>query len=90
MTVVQRTETFNESVRARVTSMRVLNEIEQKIMALEMLPKLGSHDLPTSIQEQFGTEVRRIVCSPFLIIYEYFEDDDLAVVYELMHARQAY
>ena len=90
MTVVKRTDTFNENVLAKVDSVRVLNEIECKTILLETVPSLGSNDLPASIQHRFGTNVRRIVCPPFLIIYEYFEDADGVIVYDLIHGRQAY
>ena len=90
MTTVARAEHFDRDVRENVTSLRVLNSIERALKSLETIPEMGSSDLPRSIEERFGATVRKLACPPFLVIYEYFPDEDLAVAYGLAASRQAF
>ncbi|WP_139653314.1 hypothetical protein [Raoultibacter phocaeensis] len=90
MVTVERTDTFNEDVAGRVETLRVLNDIEYAITTIQTIPTVGSSHLPESILQQFGNGVRKISCPPFLIIYEYFPSENRAVVYGLIHERQAY
>ncbi len=90
MTRVERTDRFNQSVVEKVFSVKVLDYIESLVMNLESIPTLGSDMLPESSIDSFGENVRKIICPPFLIIYELFENDQLVIIYDLLHERQAY
>lgn len=90
MSRVEITGRFKESAYTRIISVRVANSVESKLLTLKTIPTFGSSDLPQSIRKQFGEQVRKISCPPFLIIYEYFTNDDLCVIYDLIHERQAY
>lgn len=90
MTRVERTDRFNQSVVEKVTSIKVLNHVESILLNLESIPALGSDILPKGIVDSFGNNVRKIACPPFLIVYELFDKNQLAVIYDLLHERQAY
>lgn len=90
MTRVERTDRFNQSIIKNVTSIKLLDYIETLILNLESIPTLGSAILPDSIIYSFGDKVRKITCPPFLITYELFDNDQLVVIYDLIHERQAY
>lgn len=90
MIEVERTDRFNQSVAEKVFSIKVLDHIESLVLNLESIPALGSNVLPDSIVDSFGDNVRKIMCPPFLIVYELFDNDQLVVIYDLIHERQAY
>ncbi len=90
MTRVERTDRFNQSVIEKVFSIKVLDHIESLVLVLESIPTLGSDVLPEAIIDSFGDTVRKISCPPFLIVYELFENNQLVVIYDLIHERQAY
>lgn len=65
------------------------SEIYDAIDMLPTLPVLGSRRLPRSIMVEFGDTVRKLVVAPFLVIYEYQEDEDAILIYGLVHQRGA-
>jgi len=85
------TERFRADVLAMVASEKVYDHITRIIQeTLPLIPITGNNDLPVSISEKFGENVRRVFVRPFLIIYEYDETSQKVYVYGLMHERQAY
>ena len=59
--------------------------------AIELLrdnPELGSAAVPRGVTDRFGTNVRRLVEAPFLIVYKIVGDE--VWILGLMHSRQAY
>ena len=50
---------------------------------------MGSTNLPRSIAEKYGPDVRKFVVSPFLVLYKLL-DGDRVLVFGVMHNRAAY
>jgi len=50
---------------------------------------MGSTNLPASIVEKYGCDVRKFVVSPFLVLYKLLEDDRVLIL-GVMHNRAAY
>ena len=73
-----------------VRSARVRNGIFDMVDLLKELPDLGSSNLPPSIKEEFGNDVRRLVKDPFLVVYEYNQAQDEVRVLGVIHGRSAY
>jgi len=83
-------ERFKKDLRSKVTSKKVYEEIRTKVKYLNIIPTMGSTDLPESIIQTFGDGVRKLSNPPFLIIYEYDESAELITVYALVHERLAF
>ncbi len=82
------TEGFMDDVHL-VQREEKLDEILDRIALLKENPELGSTLLPQSIRRRFGSHVRKLVVSPFDVIYEYLPQDDAVVVLGLIHQRAA-
>ncbi len=65
------------------------DEIMDAIELLPTVPEMGSRRIPASIEQEFGSSVRKLVVRPFLVIYEIMEDEGLLFVHGLVHQRQA-
>ena len=89
MPKVQLTERFVEDA-STVWSDRVLSHIYDSVGSLESFPLMGSADVPESVVREFGTGVRKCVVAPFDLIYEYDEQNDTVVVYNLVPCVQAW
>ena len=81
-------ERFAEDV-ARVTSAKVEARIYAVLDSIEAFGDFGSKVVPDSIREGFGEGVRKVVVSPFDLIYTYYPSDDLARIEALVHQRAA-
>ena len=66
------------------------NEVIECIERLAVLPIIGSRNLPKSIEEKYGSNVRKLVVKPFDAIYEYNEKDNEIRVYGLVPAKMAF
>ena len=64
-------------------------EILDAIGLLPTVPEMGSRRVPESIEREFGASVRKLVVSPFLVVYEVMEDGAVLYVHGLVHQRQA-
>lgn len=89
MTRVLLSEGFKQDVLI-VESDRVLAGIFRALDLLEIMPTAGSRDVPASASALFGQGVRKLVVSPFDIIYRYDEDADEVRVAGLIHQRAAW
>ena len=56
---------------------------------MAVIPEMGSTNLPQSISEKYGPDVRKLVVSPFLVLYKLL-DSDRVLVLGVMHNRAAY
>lgn len=74
-----------ESVESAAKQDEILHAIE----LLPTIPEMGSRRFPDSILEEFGQSVRKLVVSPFLVVCEIVEDEDMIFIHGLMHQRQA-
>lgn len=75
---------------AGVRSARVRDGIFDMDGLLKDFPELGSSNLPRSIKEEFGNDVRRLAKDPFVVVYEYRPGKDEVHVLGLIHGRAAY
>lgn len=74
---------------AQVETKRVRDNIMDATDLLAVIPEMGSTNLPASIVEKYGDDVRKLVVSPFLVLYKLL-DDDRVLVLGVMHNRAAY
>ena len=66
------------------------DEIFDKIDLLSDFPDLGSANIPTSIRLRFGSSVRKLVVSPFDVVYEYDQASDSVNILGLIHQHAAF
>lgn len=66
------------------------NEIARTISLLEYAPEIGSGIIPASIRETYGDSVRKLVITPFDVVYEYDKSCDEVHVLGLLHQRAAW
>ena len=83
------TQGFIADLKA-VESDRVISEIVRIVELLEVMPSLGSRNLPNSIRMEFGNNARKIPVNPFDIITLYDEVKDEIVVAALIFQRAAW
>ena len=88
MTRVIILESFEDDF-AMVSSKAKRAKIIEAVALLERVPQRGSRDLPQSVLSRFG-HTRKIVVSPFDIIYTYDAESDTAVVQGIVHQRGAF
>ena len=74
---------------AQVETKRVRDNIMDATDLLAVIPEMGSTNLPASIVEKYGDDVRKLVVSPFLVLYKLLDDDRVRVL-GVMHNRAAY
>jgi mRNA-degrading endonuclease RelE of RelBE toxin-antitoxin system len=66
------------------------DQIYDIIDLLPSMPVLGSTNLPVSVQKDYGDNVRKLVISHFLVIYEILEDEDAFLLLGLVPQRAAW
>ena len=66
------------------------DEIFDKINLLSDFPDLGSANVPVSIRLRFGSSVRKLVISPFDVVYEHDQASDSVNILGLVHQRAAF
>ena len=81
-------ERFAEDL-ASVTSEKVEARVYAALDNVEVFGEFGSRVVPDSIREGFGEGVRKVVVSPFDLIYTYYPDEDLVRIEALVHQRAA-
>ena len=74
---------------AQVETKRVRDNIMDATDLLAVIPEMGSTNLPASIVEKYGGDVRKLVVPPFLVLYKLLDDDHVLVL-GVMHNRAAY
>lgn len=83
------TEGFiNDMTKVELSTKRV--EIMRTIDLLSSFPDMGSRNLPASIRERFGANIRKLVVRPFLVIYEHNQETDAVHIYGLDHHRETW
>ena len=68
---------------AGIFSERVLDQIRKNVGLLADFPELGSTNVRASLVERYGSNIRKIAISTFVLVYRYENDvvDVLALVY---------
>ena len=74
---------------AQVETQRVRDNILDATELLALIPEMGSTNLPRSIVEKYGSDVRKLVVSPFLVLYKLL-DGNRVLVLGVMYGRAAY
>lgn len=72
---------------ADVTSSEVEAHVYRCLDAIESFPELGSPVVPDRITEEFGHGVRKVVVSPFDLIYSYVPGDETIRIEALIPQR---
>lgn len=87
MLVVARLIVYRGFIEARATvwSDRVGENIDSMLRTIEEMPGVGSSIVPEAVIRVFGPNIRRAVVSPFEIIYEYNQEEDIVYVYDLLY-----
>lgn len=75
---------------SHVWSERLRLSLANVLLNIEAFPEIGSKNLPLSIKEEFGGDVRKVAVSPFDLIYEFKKDENAVFVYALVPMRSAY
>ncbi len=88
MAEVRITAEFKSDLTA-VTSDRVYRDILRTLSVLEVIPSMGSLDVPVSLTQLFGEGIRKIPVNPFDIVTQYDPDSDAVNVLGLVHQRMA-
>lgn len=89
MPKLEYSERFAEDLAA-VTSARVEERIFRALDGIEMFGGLGSRDVPKSINERFGGDVRKVTVNSFDLVYTFYPQIDLVRVEALVHQRTAW
>ena len=88
MTEVLYADSFFDQI-TQVDTERVRDNILEATELLTVLPEMGSINLPRSISEKYGTDVRKLVVPPFLVLYKLL-DDNRVLVLGVMHNKAAF
>ena len=72
---------------AHITSAKVEASIMTALDSIEAFADFGSRNIPDSIREKFGDGVRKVVVSPFDLVYTIVGDE--VHVETLIHQRAA-
>lgn len=89
MPELEYSERFAEDLAA-VTSARVEERIFRALDGIEMFGGLGSRDVPRSISERFGGDVRKVTVNSFDLVYTFYPQKDLVRAEALVHQRTAW
>lgn len=72
---------------AQVQSQRVYRRIISLVSYLENMPEMGSPDIPEAARKRYGNGARKLVASPFDVLYVYDAERDEVHVDGLVHQR---
>ena len=72
---------------SRVQSQRVYRRIVSLVSYLESMPEMGSPDIPAAARRRYGNGARKLVASPFDVLYVYDAEHDEVHVDGLVHQR---
>lgn len=82
------TEGFVDDL-ARVERASKRDEIFHYAAMLADFPKAGSPNVAASVVEEYGSALRKLAVRPFLVVYEYREDEDAVYFLGLVHQKKA-
>lgn len=84
---------YSEAFIEDITGVELTNkrdEIFERVDLLADFPDLGSLNVPDSIRMRFGDSVRKLVISPFDVLYEYDRASESVHILGLVHQRAAF
>lgn len=81
-----RLRVYTEFLRKRnsISSQRLRDHIDAMLHTIELMPGVGSSLVKPSLKLQYGESILKALVSPYLIVYEYGRDQDIAFVYDLI------
>lgn len=79
-------ESYFDTVE-QITSKRLRQRLLKLLEIMQDAPTFGSRKVRDSLKERFGGNCMTADLSPFLLVFEYFEDDDIVRVYGIVHQR---
>ena len=82
------TERFKNDL-LQVHSKKVRDRIMNDMDLLQHVPELGSKEMPASITERFGSNIRKLVIGPFLVLYKTLPETNAVLVLGMVNQRQA-
>lgn len=88
MTAIKATRDFADGLKG-ITSLKVEHDLRKTVEALGQFPELGSGNVPNSIKQLYGNNIRKINVGPFLLVYHYSKEEDAISLYGLIHNRMA-
>lgn len=83
------TDGFREDLLS-VESDRVFSHVLDVVDLLQVVPAMGSRDLPESILRAYGAGARKVPVGPFDLVTVYDEASDVVTVAGLVHQRAAW
>ena len=82
-------ESYFDTV-GQITSRRLQKRLLDLLELIQDVPTLGSHNIHSSLKDKFGNNCMAADISPFLLVFEYLEADDLVRVYGIVHQRSVH
>ena len=73
--------------RNEVKSTRDRARIDKMLRTIEQMPGVGSALVAASLRDRYGPSVLKALVSPYLIVYEYDQTNDIVYVYDLITGR---
>lgn len=73
-----------------IWSDRVMSELFTILKNIEAFPEIGSSNVPGSVKDEFGQNVRKVVVGPFDLVYEFAEESDTVYIHALVHQRKVF
>ncbi|WP_368389094.1 type II toxin-antitoxin system RelE/ParE family toxin [uncultured Adlercreutzia sp.] len=87
MTELRVTDRYIRSVR-QITSARLQKRLEELVVLIEQVPTVGSTLNRPWLKSEFGSRCLTLDLKPFLLVYEYDEENDVAALYGIVHHGQ--
>ena len=79
-------ESYFEAV-GQITSKRLQQRLIHLLELMQDVPTFGSRKVRGSLKERFGDACMVADLSPFLLVFEYDEENDTVNVYGVVHQR---
>lgn len=87
MTELRVTDTYIESVR-QIESDRLRRRLENLVALVEQVPTTGSRLNRSWLEAEFGERCLSLDLKPFLLVYGYDEEEDVATLYGIVRQRR--
>lgn len=81
------TESYFETI-AQIESPKLQDRLLALLELLGEVPTFGSRKVRGWLRERFGDTCMTADLSPFLLVFEYIEEDDTVFVYGVVHQRE--
>ena len=79
-------DSYFEAV-GQITSRQLQDRLLDLLGLMREVPTFGSRKVRGSLKERFGDNCMTADLSPFLVVFEYDEEQDIVFVYGIVHQR---